>query len=428
MASISFTSFHIESNHISGYLSVSNFSKNSQDSDYVASVNRFSGPVPTDQLNSYAQVNVLEGNIFSCGQYPDTDPLKQKGTYNCASKGLETVLVGWGSLAVVFTLLMLFFAAVTIAPGNLVSYLKLDKLRKDYLFVVLDWLRCSQSLQSRKLFSRTTDFLQLLTRVTMIVLEVGLLTLTIAVVLYATLKSDNLGSLYKTHTEQYSYFISAVFMSGKVPAASMLVLFLTTIALLLYLLVTRLPVSTAVEDTKSDSAEENSRSVSVLLRIKSVIVSLQPWIIVLVLSIPFLAINLTFVDISNQNRLSPRQLLALQWFISICNTTDVIIVQFILRTSSEFINLSNSSMLICLCTTCVLLDLVVPIISTVFSDSLCFKGLYFDEQEPIVGHYDYEQCTVNNYDVYGQYVDCEKGFARESLYYQPPYLYSYQCR
>ena len=45
MARISFDSLHIESNRISGYLRVSKFSKNSQKSVYMASVNRFSGPV-----------------------------------------------------------------------------------------------------------------------------------------------------------------------------------------------------------------------------------------------------------------------------------------------------------------------------------------------------------------------------------------------
>jgi len=438
MARISFNSFHIESNRISGYLRVSNFSKNSQKSVYMASVNRFSGPVPADELNTYAQVNVLEGNIFSCGRYPDADPLSQEGTYSCASRGLDNVLVGWGSLTIVFTFLMLCFAAVLIAPGSLVLNTRLHKIRKEYLFVVLDWLRCSESWQSRSIFPQTAEFLRLLTRVTMVVSLVGILSLIVAVVLYTIYKIGDLGSVYKTHSEQYSYIISAAFLAGQPPAVSMLVLYLTTIALLLYLLVTRLSVSTvtrlsinsAVAESKSESLEDNSppRSVLVWLWIRSMFVTLQPWIIVLVLSIPFLVINLVFVDISNQNRLSSLELLAFQLFISICNALDIGIVQFILRVSAKWINLGNSSNLVCLCITCVLIDLGVPIVSTVYYDSLCFKDVSV-EKEPIMAYYEYEQCQIYKYNIRGQYVGCDKyEVVRENVYYQPFYLYSNQCR
>lgn len=61
LAKLSFKSFEIDSNFITGHLKVVSPAKDSKNSLYAATVNRLSGSL-NSALNSYAAVNVLDGN------------------------------------------------------------------------------------------------------------------------------------------------------------------------------------------------------------------------------------------------------------------------------------------------------------------------------------------------------------------------------
>ena len=67
----------------------------SGESTISAEVNRLSGYVPG--LTSFAEANVLDGNLFTCGYEPAQDP--NKSLYICGSSSFDYAMKVWGFFA-----------------------------------------------------------------------------------------------------------------------------------------------------------------------------------------------------------------------------------------------------------------------------------------------------------------------------------------
>ena len=77
-------------------------------STYATSINRLSGDLNLDSIGRFSIIDVIKGNLFSCGTLPadDITPLDE---YNCGSWDLETSLFTWLSFLGVCIVLLIAF-------------------------------------------------------------------------------------------------------------------------------------------------------------------------------------------------------------------------------------------------------------------------------------------------------------------------------
>ena len=240
MAQHSFDIFRIESNLITGYLKISNFTKASNTSSYGATSNRLSGPLSTRYLDSFANVDILDGNIFTCGNFPKSDHLNIQQTYSCGSENLDKALYFWGFFCAVFAVTACTCCASLLLGSSAESHSFCGMLLYKTQVIgyhLLELMKLTRHPQLSRVLVQTGKFLIFLRELIRALLVVGLCSITTACVVYASFKLDDPSNVYKTHTEQYSYLISAAYLSGSAPATVMLVFFVATAGSLLYFII-----------------------------------------------------------------------------------------------------------------------------------------------------------------------------------------------
>lgn len=338
-------------------------------------------------------MDVLIGNKFSCGDFPYNDNPNIQQAYSCSSKNLDDALWVWGCLAIIFTPLISVCAALVVLDSQKIySWLWLLKLRSA-LFTFVGWLAVCSSSQMATVFINTSIFLKFLRHYIITMVLLGSATLTVTLVIYSSFKASDLvtekGFNYKTHTDQYSYFISAAYLSGAVLATVILVLFLVVICSLFYFLVdynriiTRdLIVSgTDCTDITKKSPKENFVN------------SLVLWFLVAVLSSVSLVINIFYVIEREKHSLNSNELVVYQVFIALFSILYVEVVRYLIFVAAIKLNLSYADILRCTSQVLVFTNIGVPIISTIFSDSLCFKNALITSDD-IYYEYKVTRCSL----------------------------------
>ena len=93
-------------------------------------------------------------------------------------------------------------------------------------FILSNWVFLDSNLQLSAVFVHTGTFLKFLRQFAVMLILLGPLCIIVSVVIYAGFAaSDQLtstGFKYKTHEEQYSYLISASYLSGSVSTLDLL--------------------------------------------------------------------------------------------------------------------------------------------------------------------------------------------------------------
>lgn len=157
-------------------------------------VNRLSGTVP-EILWSLKDINVLEGNLFSCNMQrsniPENDP--KYGSYNCGSDATNDALLAFGSLLVFFLIICLAW-------------------RSRILEWTILYVENARQLQNETMYL----FTSIRTFGTVYVFML----LVIGCLFYGLLSR-----YFAMYTYSFVWTISAAYLQGMIPAVSMLVVF-----------------------------------------------------------------------------------------------------------------------------------------------------------------------------------------------------------
>jgi hypothetical protein len=191
--------------------------------------NRLSAFVPSTVVDA-VNITILLGNAFNCKAGGSDLPAHDAGkaTYQCGSTLFNAAFYLWlGCTAVV---LVLSFAAyywrdrLAMTMGSGVAAMRMKLTRWLDVIAEVDQKHLGEvcRLQHYKYVIQVSDA----------VCKVALLSTVFIVVLFLPMYAS-LSNHYGTHTYIYAYTVSAAFMSGKVPLALMLTLFLVFLATLL---------------------------------------------------------------------------------------------------------------------------------------------------------------------------------------------------
>lgn len=187
---------------------IKNFSVNS----VTLKTNSLSGSVPRNTfLNLNMQVDVLLGNMFHCNLDKKDLPKQdlERHSYVCGSTPLDAALI----------LFWFTFACLIIAAST-----RHVKLGKEIIETLSSW----QSIQQ---FPNLRSFILTLHEDLILVSKLSLAILIFQMIVFSSLKTS---TDYSTQSYQYSYYVSAAYMSGLAPLASMTCLILLSLSIYVY--------------------------------------------------------------------------------------------------------------------------------------------------------------------------------------------------
>ena len=199
--------FDVSNNEITGDLLNANIKPASSSATFNAFNNRFSGELHTATLEDYNQgINVLEGNVFTCGDLPSNDLHEQ--TYICGSRDYEYAIIIWSA--------SLFVFLCVIAIYSRSEHPKVRDLR------LLLTRQCDISLMSsddvKSKFPHATQLLVTLERMALMGLAIVSFQVVVEIAMFVGLKYGPFEETYRTHEYQYLYSVSGLFLKTWVPA------------------------------------------------------------------------------------------------------------------------------------------------------------------------------------------------------------------
>jgi len=190
--------------------------------EYMANTNRFSGSLPVTSIEAFEEVEIISGNVISCGTIPRRD--SSYDNYSCETRVMNVSAVAWCvclGLFVIACLLLLYGARGDNALGQFVTRSK-DILSDNFISVSPKRGSYGGCIKMSLLLSS----LQSITTVTAVAVTAIIVG---TVVFYSLLR---LNTDYSTHYDQYIYKISGIFIRGANPSGVLLVIYLITFSYL----------------------------------------------------------------------------------------------------------------------------------------------------------------------------------------------------
>jgi Leucine-rich repeat (LRR) protein len=226
--------FDLSFNKISGIISenISDFQLNNGSLDLE--INRLSGRIPP-QLMNLASINILKGNIFQCSNeldpkesLPANDP--DADSYSCGSDPVNSSLYLWLAIILISifvpTLVLvyaLFFEKDTTANSLQNSYLVREIIH--FYHKLRSWWSVYSNIHESEFYRQPLDhiydFGRVMKGVRLLAFQLTCFMLFILLPVHLILEI-----FYHSYTYQYAYLFSLGYLSGSVPAAVLLTLFL----------------------------------------------------------------------------------------------------------------------------------------------------------------------------------------------------------
>ena len=198
-----FTSLDLSSNKLSGTLSP-HYRQDVNGSELDLTLNRLSSSIPST-LYFATGVNLLQGNLFTCNSKskPHYDP--NRNDYVCGSDNFDTALI----------------LTVSIIALSLLAAIWCYIYYYDFISQQLQSYNTFTSviLSHKYQFDNVAFAVQQEHRTAVYFSLVSVFFVCFVLILYVSIKSADTSSLlYSTHTSQYTWVTSAVYMHGIVPA------------------------------------------------------------------------------------------------------------------------------------------------------------------------------------------------------------------
>jgi hypothetical protein len=226
--------------------------------------NRLSGFLP-ESFQFAQQVNVLSGNLFDCNARhpkPQYDP--NRDVVACGSAQLNDSLVLWAVAVCIGCVLFATALCQCIRRDNVRAFVRssamvmrsyFDFVREHTLFTPASYedLTLLQTFQGISDASLRGYLNTLFLAAGFALIAALLLCVCACVPIYIALKMSD-GESYSTHTYQYGWLVSSLFLSGIPPAVVVILLWLVMVILLVQLLVR--PLETTLVPVASSEAKE----------------------------------------------------------------------------------------------------------------------------------------------------------------------------
>ena len=349
--------------------------------------NQFSGIVPIVLLDlPVNNVNVLEGNMFSCNvdrsNIPSNDP--KYDSYNCGSDSTNYSLILFGGICFIVIILILIASRLWFS-----------------------WKLTIQSALSGTIDNNVKAILNRFQDCTTII--------AFFFVLSGMLLHGLLSLFYTTYTDSYVWTVSAIYKSGIVPSV---LVFVWLLALLL-LILTQLPRSIRISQKPGNSEEDITEEELGTRPVPWKINWLAP-LIVLCNVVVVTTVNGIFVSAVRSDYTS-QQLIGIAFALSIFK------VGLNYLSSDLSVSVGDNAIV----GICLFNNLVAPFLAELFVSSDCF--LYIVSKQPSLSFmYDIYSCPVITYEYitlpcnFNTAVEKNLGIPTE-LSLSPPFHYSYQC-
>lgn len=199
-------------------------------SDYTSvEVNRLSGAVPP-AFRHAKNIKILNSNLYACDLEKSTLPLNDPdySSFECGSNAFNQSLVIWGILC--------FFAGLVAAVAFGAYQSKVTSFYqkyKEYLSKQVEYFQICLSvfdpIPEAKMQSMIVEFAQYLTK-----LRITFLRLTVVVCVVLLPLYFILSAFYATHSHEYAWNASALYLSGETPAMILLIVFLGLLAFIFW--------------------------------------------------------------------------------------------------------------------------------------------------------------------------------------------------
>lgn len=400
--------------------------------------NRLSGYLPSAFDNPIQSLAALTGNLFQCSSKHEL-PSQDEGwrEYVCGSQQLDEALYAWSgaAAAVIVALAVGYYVCMKDDMKQRLSMMSEPKRPGCYESLRIQLVQLVNWSHATDVFDMTPNcssddspnlktfvhMLRLLRRCTIILASAVVI---ICVPLYVILKVVNDGQ-YSTHTYQYSWFASAAFLSGVVPAVLMLLVWLLLCALLareimaFYRSLGSNRESEASYQRNSDPYNDCS-AMGTRFAVYSTVVLLN---IVIVCIANGAYVYTLLSDQPQSVKLSAKVLIAI--FKTIWNA---IVVPVSVEYSSAMLSDSSSQRKWLIAVMLLFNNIGAPSLATAVSDDSCFHSA-FVQTGNIDAYYSYPYCSL--YDIVnyatGETECVEYGVVGLSTTYAPPFIYNYQC-
>jgi hypothetical protein len=414
--------------------------QSSNSSTLILNNNRISGFVPSS-LESFDNINILRGNIFSCfSKLPSHDPLSSD--YQCGSNYLYMFVLSFIFIMSVVILIKLRFYR---DDDNILQselYKNINRLRiagqemQNLSFIMnLSSLDTDNSqIKEENSFSiEEVDFTRISndlsyeqdSNITLLLiisenLQQCLIYIVIFIFCFWLLTSIILHQYYSTYDFMYGYNLSMTFLSGY-PAAIVLILLITLSIVYIYRLINEI-VFQSIDKKLVEKVDDK----------KSTMRHFWLFLLVFIINlIVMIAVNGLYVIAS----LNPEKYKNVGFFSILLTVFKTVWESFVLpfllallitNEGDEKMIKSNSDNylkfnIIFQCSIGILNAIIFPLFITSFLSSNCF---YFAliPQEDIISSYLYQQCVRQIEGVCVEYT----AYTRSSSY-SPSFQYSYQC-
>jgi Leucine-rich repeat (LRR) protein len=461
----SFNSLDLGSNRLNGILSAGFDSENIHSPLYLNN-NRLSGQVPKSLIN-YENINILVGNIFSCG-LTSTNSLPTNDAavidYSCGSNNL---FVAFSVVAILFLIVILFILKCR-RRKNISTYRskwnqKLNILLKAAnieevsdmdLFTFYENMRSSLNplarrssvkfSESQRYSEQTKPNISMLTEYNNDKIEkktnIELLCelsdglwkflshFTLFLLLLWLPASIILRQFFSTYYYTYGFNWSIMFLSGKIPAFILVSILFISMIVIYFLLSNNLGNITRYEKIlKKTSYVENLKIINNSRRFLILLVLILLFILNFII---IFGVNVIFIAASLEFRAST--LLFIELFVAIFKIIWKTAVLpyflskiFIYFDKNQIHNKKTDHYIIgLLCFLTIVNNNIIPFIAVAFNSPNCFKNTLF-LQETVQSSYVYYQCVSINVTNPSQCLDSYE--LNRFTTYQTPFSYSFQC-
>ena len=422
----SWSNLDLSHNRLSGTL-LPSFNLSSTKSSLLLRDNRLSGFIPSS-IRDLMSINILEGGYYDCkydrSDLPSHDAYKD--VYGCGSNTLNVIYYIWLGMIVITILVLLLLRHykdnfdVSVLLGkikqwlNIGAYLQSPSSSTD----IDDNLR--YKLNNTKYLKRYTAKFEMM--------RVMSINLTLFIIIILLPIYTILGIYYRTHTYEYAWTVSLMYISGKVPfgitiSALIICLFSSFLSFTNFILRRKSSIIMIYDedDLKQDLSNGNSNSTTVSCNYIWILYILYVMINLIIVA----GVNIGYVLVvlyqSRSITILTQILLSIfKWFW--INHISPIMVQWMIN----YLKIDNVSQK----NTLFFLQFVVSIFNTIIIPCLvvmaispnCFYHA-FRRESVVTSKYSFNSCVlINRNNVCELY---KTQYAATS--YSPPFTYSYQC-
>ena len=403
--------FDIANNRFKGYFDVNVNSTGDPGNMIKADVNRFSGRLNNTSVDTFDDITVLTGNLISCATLPTED--SSLNTYICETSNLQTAVITWLVVGTCFLVLVAF------------------RFNPWYKLSSLAWIDSAQNLVQfhkglpdhvKVSIPLSVQFIYALLKLLELSFVVFVALIFVTMLVYCGFKLGEGNEKFKSHTDQYLYLMSGVYLRSAGPACALFVVYVVSFVLLMYVFnrlfvfgwITSSTFLPFVEKVDGPTYSHSDRA-SISFVVRSI-----ACLIFLGLSLVVNGLYIIVINRANDTQLVLAQIM-LSFFNILYQTYGIpLLVAQIFPMQSG--HTASSSLVYT--AILIIVDVINPCIAIIFTDDLCLKQLVFSKQTVSVS-YQRSICDLTFTPTH----KCVSYSTEDVSYTVPlPFIFSNQCR